>query len=66
MGVSIYNPVDEYNEQIGIKLAKHRAFKSPFCCLKARFSGEFNNETVEALMDVKAKYIVKNLKKFIK
>lgn len=66
MGVSFYNPNDEYDELMGYKIARHRAFEKPFCTLTARFLGEFNAYTVEALMEAKARYIVENIEHFVK
>ena len=65
IGYSIYNPSDEYNEKVGIRIATHRAKKSPFCHLISDFSGEFNKETVDALLKVKAEYIVNNIEHFV-
>ena len=67
MGVAFYKPTDEYpyDEMAGIKIARHRIKTSPFCSLEARFRGEFNEPTVEALIDVKAKYLLENIDKFI-
>lgn len=65
IGYSIYNPDDEYNEQIGVKIARKRSRLSPFCRLTSDFNGEFNKETVEAIMDVKATYIKNHFDKFI-
>lgn len=66
LGYSIYNPHDEYNDNVGIKLARHRIKNRPFCTLSAHFLGEFNEGTVTALMDVKAAYIINNIDKFVK
>lgn len=66
IGASFYNPTDEYNEEIGFKMARHRAYENPFCEISARFLGEFNDITVEAIMDAKAKYIIENIGNFIK
>lgn len=66
LGVSFYNPSDEFDEKVGYKIARHRAINSPFCSLSARFLGEFNDATVEALMDVKAKYIIDNIEHFVR
>ncbi len=65
IGYSIYNPDDEYDHTVGVRIATHRAKKSPFCHLISDFSGEFNTETVDALLRVKADYIVRNIDKFI-
>ena len=65
IGYAIYNPDDEYNHAFGVRLATHRAKKRPFCHLISDFNGEFNTETIDALLHVKADYIVRNIDKFI-
>lgn len=65
IGASFYNPEDKYDEKIGFKIAKHRAYHRPFTHMIAKFLGEFNTETTEAIMDVKAKYLCNNLNNFI-
>lgn len=65
IGYAICNPVDEYNRKIGFNIAKKRLHSRPFAHMSSTFSGEFNKETVEAIMDVKAKYLFNNLDKFI-
>lgn len=65
IGYAIYNPEDEYDYDFGVRIATHRAKKSPFCHLISDFNGEFNTETVNALLHVKADYIVRNIKNFI-
>ena len=65
IGYSIYNPNDEYDEKIGIKIAKHRARHTPFCSMVSDFRGEFDEETVQAITNVKLNYIVNNISKFI-
>lgn len=64
IGYSIYNPSDKYDENLGISIAKKRSHTRPFAHMSSEFSGEFNKETIEAIMDVKAKYIIDNLDKF--
>ena len=64
IGFSIYNGSDEYNEEIGKKYAKHRCKVNPFTTMVSAFSGEFNNDTVEAIMNAKAKYIIENIDRF--
>lgn len=66
IGLSFYNPTDVYDETIGFKIAKHRATTKPFTDMRARFLGEFNEITTEAIMDAKAKYVYENLDNFIK
>lgn len=65
MGYSIYSPADEYNQERGIKIARKRSRSCPFCRMGSEFNGEFNADTVVALMDVKANYIKNNFDKFI-
>ena len=64
IGFSLYNGVDEYNEEIGRKYAIHRCKCNPFTTITSAFSGEFNKETVDVIMDVKAKYIINNINNF--
>lgn len=66
IGYTIYCPLDEYNEQIGLKIARNRSKTHPFCTMYSTFGGEFNEETVKAIMNVKAEYIKNNFDKFIK
>ena len=47
----------EYDFNIGCKYAVHRMKHNPFCQMESKFGGEFNDATVKAIMDVKAKYI---------
>lgn len=65
IGYSIYNPNDEFNEKIGVRIARSRSKKKPFCRMFSCFGGEFNKDTVEAIMNVKADYIKNNFSKFI-
>lgn len=66
MGYAIYSPEDVYVYDRGVRIARKRSRTSPFCHIESSFSGEFNEATVNALMDVKADYIKNNLDKFIK
>jgi hypothetical protein len=64
IGFSIYNGTDEFDQKIGIKIAKHRCKHNPFTRMASLFSGEFPQSTVSAIMDDKAKYIIRNIDKF--
>lgn len=66
MGYSIYSPEDVYDEAKGVKIARKRSKVCPFCRMESDFKGEFNADTVFALMDVKADYIKNNFDRFIK
>lgn len=65
VGYSIYNPEDEYDYEYGVKKALHRAKRESFCHMESDFNGEFNEETVNAILRVKGEYIVRNIEKFI-
>lgn len=65
IGHSIYNPVDKYDSQFGFRIAKSRIKTRPFAHLYSEFTGEFNRDTVTAIMDAKAKYIYENYERFI-
>lgn len=65
VGYAIYSPNDEYSEKLGMRIARKRSKVSPFCKMESNFSGEFNAETVNAILDVKAEYIKNNFDKFI-
>lgn len=65
IGYSICNPNDLFDHKVGIGLAKKRLHTKPFVYMSSEFCGEFNKETVEAIMDVKAKYIINNFDNFI-
>jgi len=65
IGYAIYNPSDEYDPDMGIRIATHRAKTSPFCHLISDFNGEFNKETINTLLKVKGDYIVKNIEHFV-
>ena len=64
IGYSICNPNDEFDANIGIKIATHRAKTSPFCHMTSDFNGEFNKETIDAILKVKGDYIINNIDKF--
>jgi len=65
IGYAIYNPNDVYDQKLGVSIATHRAKRKPFCNMTSDFGGEFNKETVEAILKVKGEYIANNIDKFI-
>lgn len=65
IGYAIYNPNDKYDPDFGVRIATHRAKTTPFCHLVSDFNGEFNNQTVNALLKVKGEYITQNIDKFV-
>jgi len=66
IGYAIYNPNDAYDPDLGVRIATHRAKKTPFCHLISDFSGEFNTETINALLKVKGEYIAHNIDEFVR
>lgn len=66
IGYSIYNPEDEYDEEMGQRIALHRAKTNSFSTLYADTKAEFTKDTVSALLYSKGKYIADNVAKFIK
>lgn len=64
IGFSIYNGIDDYNPELGKKIAVHRAKKNPFTTMISHFTSEFGYDTVVAIMDAKAKYIIDHIDKF--
>lgn len=61
IGHAIYNPSDVYDANFGYRIARKRIKTRPFAHMYSKFTGEFNRETVEAIMDAKAKYLINNL-----
>lgn len=66
IGYSIHNPNDKYDLDLGMRIARHRAETAPFFHAVSSFTGEFNKETVYALLHVKGDYISANINNFIK
>lgn len=65
IGASFYNGVDDYDALVGYKIAKSRIKTSPFCTMHSGFGGEFNADTVNAIMDAKGKYLVEHIDEFV-
>jgi hypothetical protein len=65
IGYTIYNGTDEYNERIGHRFAIHRCKQAPFTMMFSPFGGDFNADTVDAIMKAKADYIIRNIEKFV-
>lgn len=53
VGFALYNGEDDYNEEFGLRVAKHRAFKHPYCLMSSIFGGEFKEKMVDAIVGVK-------------
>lgn len=64
MGWSMCSPKDSYDAVLGNKIARRRAINHPFCKMESLFSAEFNEDTMIALMDVKAKYVETHMDSF--
>lgn len=65
IGASFYNGVDEPDANLAVKIAKNRLKTKPFCTMYSEFGGEFNEKTVNAIMDAKGEYLVENISKFV-
>lgn len=65
LGISICNPTDEFDEEIGIKKALSRARKNS-ATLYSSNKGAINTPVVKALLQQEAKYLEENPGQFIK
>ena len=65
IGHAICNPEDKFEFGVGEKIAKSRAKSRPLSVLVSDFRGEFNDKTVNAIMDAKSEFIKENVDKFI-
>lgn len=61
MGWAICSPDDEYNEEIGIKIAKSRFLKSPLSTQSGTF---LTNDMIDAILENEIRFIQNNLSKF--
>lgn len=61
MGWAICSPDDEYNEEIGIKIAKSRFLKSPLSTQSGTF---LTNDMIDAILENEIRFIQNNLNKF--
>lgn len=66
IGHALRHPHDEVNMTLAYRIAKRRAWHRPVCNIVSYLKGEFKDETVNALMDVKAKYIFEHLENFVR
>ena len=66
IGYAFCHKDDEFNLEYGIKLAKHKAKKSPLSIFETKYKMSLDEETVDAILISKTKYIISNLHKFIK
>jgi hypothetical protein len=61
IGFSIWNGTDEYDEKIGYKYAKARCVKKPYVSMMSSFGGEFNQLTIDKIIEAKAEYIEEHI-----
>ena len=61
MGWAICSPDDEYNEEIGIEIAKSRFLKSPLSTQSGTF---LTNDMIDAILDNEIRFMQNNLSKF--
>lgn len=60
IGVAICNPKDEYDKELGAKIAINKARKATNYALYATLPGMINTAVVEALVDQEVKFIIGN------
>ena len=56
---------DAFDFNIGLKIARHRLREAPYFKMYAERDSEFDADTIEAIMRAKAKYIIKNIERFV-
>ena len=61
---AISHPEDEFNLDTGIDIARKRCRRRPMSVLESEFVGEFREDLVTAVLDVKANFIANNIEKF--
>lgn len=65
IGIAICNPIDKFDEKIGINKAIARANNSK-CSLYAEYPGQITDDLINAYLKQEAEYIKVNPEKFIK
>ena len=55
-----------YSQEVGKKYARHRCKHKAFASMESSFGGEFNHDTVVAIMAAKAKYIEEHIEEIAK
>lgn len=60
IGFAICNPNDEFNEELGLKIAIGRARKNNTCALYATELGYINTKLVKAFLEQEAEYFKRN------
>ena len=66
LGVSICNPIDEFNERAGTEKAVHRAKNCKHNALYATDKGYISTRVVRAMLEQEAHYVKTNPGKYIK
>lgn len=66
LGVSICNPIDEFNERAGMEKAIHRAKNCKHNALYATDKGYISTRVVRAMLEQEAHYVKTNPGKYIK
>lgn len=65
IGISICNPVDRFDERVGIKAALARA-ENADCVLYSEHPGQLGNDVINAYLKQEAEYVKNNPAKFIR
>lgn len=65
VGYAICHPDDINDKEVGSKIALKRAYKKPISIMYSPFTGEFREDLVTAILQVKAKFIEENIDRFL-
>lgn len=66
IGYSICHELDEYDENIGFKIALKRCFNKPLSIYESTQSGEFRKDLVQSILSIKFNYIKEHPNNFFK
>lgn len=65
VGYSICNPIDEFDEDLGVTIAVGRARKNSEWALFATQPGYINTKVVQAFLEQEANYLAENPERYI-
>lgn len=65
IGYSICNPIDEFDEDLGVTIAVGRARKNSEWALLATQPGYINSKVVQAFLEQEANYLAENPERYI-
>ena len=62
---AICHPDDECRPEVGLEIAKKRCVERPMALYYSPYMSEFRDDMVQAVLDVKKRYILENTEKFV-